>query len=152
VNYFNSEKILELGAGTGISALCLTAASVRIECQCVELSQKKMERAKSLFHSWNRNITLYSDRLPEIDGMKDCICVNLRNYEADFSTFENYLFPMVSSESFIIVKGIRTNKQHQALWKYLKDSDKVTVSLDLFHEGILFFNPKLFKKNYRLSF
>jgi len=152
VNYFNSKKILEFGTGTGINTLCLTAASIEVKCISIEKSAPKYKQAAQLFSKWNRSIDLNDDILYNIDEKQDCICVDLKNYDADVSFFNDYLFSLVSDESFIIIKGIRTNRRHQVLWKCLRASEKVTVSLDLFHEGILFFNPKLFKRNYRISF
>ncbi|NDW18366.1 class I SAM-dependent methyltransferase [Dysgonomonas sp. 216] len=152
VNYFNSKKILEIGAGTGVNTLCLTAPSSDIKCIGIELQEKKYKSAQLLYREWGRNITLHTDKVPQVSEIQDCICVDLRNYDADKSFFFDTLFGIVGNESFIIIKGIRTNKKRQALWKNLRDSQKVTVSLDLYHEGILFFNPKLFKRNYRISF
>ena len=152
VNYFNSKKILEIGAGNGINTLCLTAPSSYIECKCVELSEEKAGNALSLYKNWDRNIHLFTQGLPHINEKQDCICIDLRNYHSDPEQLAAYVLNLVNDDSFIIVKGIRTNKRHQLLWKCLRKADRVTVSLDLFHEGILFFNPKLYKRNYRISF
>ncbi|GAB6012963.1 O-methyltransferase [Viscerimonas tarda] len=151
-NYFGSKNILEIGSGYGINTLCLTAPSSGSKCICVELSHTKTEISKELYKNWNRAIILYTDKLPPITEKQDCICLDLRNYPANFEELKHYLFGNITDNSFIIIKGIRTNRGHQLLWKSLIEDNKVRVSLDLFHEGILFFDPKLYKRNYKLSF
>jgi hypothetical protein len=37
-------------------------------------------------------------------------------------------------------------------WKYVRDHADVTVTIDLGRAGIAFFNPKLHKQNYKISF
>jgi len=151
-NYFSSKNILEIGAGTGINTLCLTAPSTKVVCKSIEFSRDKVDKALHLYKDWDRNIEMYTDVLPDIKEKQDCICLNLKNYSADIEQIQNYLFDLVNDDSFIIIKGIRTNSKNQLLWKCLRKADKVSVALDLFNEGILFFNPKLYKRTYRISF
>lgn len=151
-NYFNPKKILELGAGTGLNTLYLTAVSKQCECISVETDSRKNNVAQTVYKKWKRNIELSTEPFPEINEPIDCILLNLRHYEADHSTLANYLMKSVHENSFIIVDGIRTNRKHQMLWKRLVGCDKVFVSMDLFHVGILFFNPKYYKRNFKLSY
>jgi len=152
VNYFNAKKILELGSGEGINTLCLTASNSQIECVCFESSPEKSQKALSLYQNWNRNITLFTSTCPTIKEKQDCISINLNNFHATYEWVIENLFPHIDDHTFIIIKGIRTKRKYQMLWKQLISSDKVTVSLDLYNEGILFFNSKLHKRNYAISF
>ncbi|MFR9165467.1 MAG: class I SAM-dependent methyltransferase [Dysgonomonas sp.] len=152
VNYFNPVNILELGAGYGINALCLTAPSGKINCTSVELSPKRAEIAKLLLKGWNGNIKLYTQKDFPLEEKTDCVYINLNYYFPDIESLMACLFKHTHEESFLIIKGIRTNKRNYLLWMQLRKSEKTTVSLDLYHEGILFFNPKLYKRNYKISF
>lgn len=151
INQFNPKSILEIGADVGVNALYLTAPSSQIEYIGVELSSLKRGVMSSLVDGWDRRISIV-DHLPQDRVRFDCVCVDLTNYSDTESSLVEYLFKVTDKESFIIVKGIRTKKRHRLLWNSLVDSDKVTVSLDLFNEGILFFNPKLYKRTYKISF
>jgi hypothetical protein len=151
VNYFGAKNILEIGAGYGINTLCLTAPASQINGQCVELSPKKCEIARELYLNWPRPITIHNN-LPELNEKQDCICLDLSHYSANLESMESYLLNNVGDHSFIIIKGIRTSRRNYVLWKSLVENEQVRVSLDLFHEGILFFIPKLYKKHYRISF
>lgn len=151
VNYFNPINILEIGSGVGVNTLCLTAPSCKIKCTCVETSPDKYRKAQSLYYDWKRNITLYNEFMG-IDEKQDCIFINLNSYKTDLNWIVCNLLPLVGEDSFVIVKGVRTKKLNEMLWKELKELDSVTASLDLYHEGILFFNPKFYKRNYKISF
>lgn len=152
VNYFNAKKILELGAGTGTNTLYLTVASKESNCICVETNNSKRNTAGLLYQRWGHNISISEDLFPKIESPVDCILVNLRNYEADNDALIEYVLSCINDNSFIIVDGIRTNRKHQMLWKRLIGCDEVIVSMDLFHVGILFFNPKYYKRNFKLSY
>lgn len=151
-NYLNPKYILELGAGDGISTLYLTASSSDVKCVSSECNLEKRLCSQNLLKDWSRQITQVSDLYPELKYNPDCIYVNLRNYETDSDRLSVYLLSLIQEGSYIVLDGIRTNKNHQMLWKRLIRHDDVTLSLDLFHLGILFFNKRYFKQNFKLSF
>lgn len=152
VNYFNARNILELGASEGINTLCLTASNSNIECISVETSPQKSEKALSLYKNWDRKINFFTDENFPLKENLDCVFINLNSFQTTDKWVANNLFNRMHNDSFIIIRGIRTKRKYQMLWKQLILSDKVTVSLDLYNEGILFFNPKLNKRNYAISF
>ncbi len=152
VNYFNPKNILELGSGSGFNTLYITAAASDINCMCVELERDKYKQAQILYKQWRRNILLSEEKFPVLKEKQDGIFINLRNYDADSSQLISYLLSIVKENSFIFIDGIRTNRKQQMLWKQLIHLDEVIISMDLFHLGILFFDKKFFKRNYKLSF
>lgn len=152
VNYFSAKKIVELGSATGISTLYLTASSSDISCMSVELNNEKRQFALNLYRNWERKIVQVTDLFPESNSKQDCVFINLRNYSVDPDLLISYVLNIVHEKSFVIIDGIRTNRKYQMLWKELLKKEEIIVSLDLYHVGILFFNKKYFKKNYKLSF
>lgn len=152
VNYFKVKTILELGSGSGINTLYMTVTASDIECLSVELSPVKYEKAQQLYNEWHRNVLQSKEQFPIINEKKDCIFVDLRNYKVPHNELVIYLLSLVHKDSIIIIDGIRTNRKLQTLWKMLVQQDEVIVSLDLFHLGILFFDKKYYKRNYKLSF
>ncbi len=152
INYFNAKNIIELGSGYGLNTLFLTAPLSGSKCIVVEKSARRKIIAENLYKKWNRNIIVHENLVSDIKEKQDCIYINLNYYEASYEEFISQLLPLVSENSFIIIKGIRTKKHHQTLWRKLKILKEVTVSLDLYNMGILFFNTKYHKRNYRISF
>ncbi|MBB4037577.1 putative O-methyltransferase YrrM [Dysgonomonas hofstadii] len=153
VNYFGAKNILEIGSGYGINTLCLTAPSADIKCICAEASEQKSRYARQLYEKWDRKIVLHTESgLPEISQKQDCIFIDLTNYNFFQSGLNQYLLNLSYEKTFIIVKGIRTNKRHQALWRGMMNMESRTVALDLFNIGILFFDKTLYRWNYKISF
>lgn len=152
VNHFKSQNILELGSGFGLTSLYATAPSQKVECCCVELSEKKRKYAEAIYLNYNRKIELLAEDSIKTEEKKDCIIVNLDNYPLSYEWFHEHLLPLCSEKTFIILKGIRTKRQNQVLWRKLKRNQRVSVSIDMFNSGILFFNNKLYKRNYRFNF
>lgn len=153
VNYFNSKHVLEIGSGYGVNSLCLTAAASDIVCNSVELSVKKHTYLEDLYASWARNIKLHTDHnLPVLSNKQDCIFIDLNNYNKPPIDFVQYLFNLSHEKTFIMVKGIRTNKRNKALWKNIIHLESRTAVLDLFNIGIVFFDKQLYRWNYQISF
>ncbi|MBK5719702.1 class I SAM-dependent methyltransferase [Dysgonomonas sp. Marseille-P4677] len=152
-NYFEVRQVLEIGSGSGVDTLCLTAPSASINCICVEPSEEKRAQAQKLYNNWDRNIKLYTDKdLPDLSEKVDCILLNLSSYTSFSFDISEYLLNISHEKTFIIVKGIRTNKHHQTLWKSIINIESRTAVLDLFNVGILFFDKQLYKWNYQISF
>lgn len=152
-NYFGSKKITEIGSGYGVNTLCLTAHSENVECMCIEVSEKKYQIAKSLYNNWDRKIILYTNKdLPILSEKQDCILINLTNYNFSSVQLNQYVSNLSYERTFIIVEGIRTNKRCQMLWRSIMDMDSRTVALDLFNVGIVFFDTRLYRWNYKISF
>ncbi|MDR1881320.1 MAG: class I SAM-dependent methyltransferase [Prevotella sp.] len=153
VNYFGVKHVLEIGSGYGVNTLCLTAPSSDIKCTCVEVSEQKVVLARKLYDIWTREINLQTDRvLPVLPDKQDCILLDLDNYNRLPADINRYLSDLSHEKTFIIVKGIRTNKGCQMLWKGILNMESRTVALDLFNIGILFFDKQLYKWNYQISF
>lgn len=153
-NYFNSKNILEIGSGEGLNTLYLTAPHQDLKCTCIETDLNKAKLANTIYSRWNRKIDLYTDsNISFIEGKYDCIYINLKNYTLfTKDSLLSLLKRTVSTETYVIINGIRTNKKSQMLWIDLDDIEGRTAKLDLFHIGILFFDKKLYKWNYQISF
>lgn len=150
VNWFSAKNILVIGSGNGVGTLFLTASSSQISCISVEVCSDNFDLASQVYDGW-RNKILLNDHLPEEVPMQDCIYVNLNNHilsELDAAR----LFSMVNEKSFIVVDGIRSNSSNRKMWRKQVLNKKTVISLDLYDLGILFFNQKYFKRNYKLSF
>ncbi|NDV95597.1 class I SAM-dependent methyltransferase [Dysgonomonas sp. 521] len=153
VNHFKPDNILEIGSGYGVNTLCLTAASSNIRCMCIEPNAKKYIIAEKLYEDWSKNITLHTNSLlPELSEKQDCIYIDLNNYNRLPSDISKYLADISHEKTFIIVRGIRTNRHNQALWRSVIKMDSRTVVLDLFNIGIVFFDKTLYRWKYQISF
>lgn len=152
INYFEAKKILEIGSGAGINTICLTAPSKQIQCFCFEESEEKYTKAGKIYSTWDRSITLYTEKLPQTTEIQDCIIIDLNNYNHPTEDIIEYCLRVSNENTFIVIKGIRTNRRHQVLWKRIKNIESRTAVLDLFNIGIVFFDKKLYRWDYQISF
>jgi len=54
------------------------------------------------------------------------------------------------NDSMILVANIYASKNNIAIWEALKQNDAVTVSIDLFHCGVLFFRKEQVKEHFKI--
>lgn len=152
VNYFGAKNILILGSGKGINTLYATAPASNIVCNCYETDPEKYKQASELYKNWERKLTLHTDKIPQLETKQDCIFINLKNYNQLPKDLPEYLKTVSHEKTFIVVKGIRTNSRCKVLWKSISDLDSRTAMLDLFNIGIVFFDKRLYRWDYQISF
>lgn len=153
VNYFGARHILEIGTEKGVNTLYLTAPYHDSECTVIEPSGEKYKAAQLLYKGWDRNIKLVADNiLPKLTQKMDCIYININKDNILIDNIIEYIPNLVDEKTFIIVKGIRTNRRSKALWKDIAGMESRTAMLDLFNIGILFFDKSLYRWDYQISF
>lgn len=152
-DYFEVKQVLELGSGYGIDTLSVTAPSTNTSCTCIELSERKRAEAQKLYSLLDKNIVLYKNlKEASLNGKQDCISIDLNSYNKLSDDIIKYISSLSHEKTFIIVKGIRTNKRHQMLWRDIIRIDSRTAVLDLFNVGIIFFDKRLYRWSYQISF
>lgn len=152
VNYFNAKNILEIGSGEGVNTLYLTAPSKDIQCLCIEQKKESIAIAQTLYEEYKRSIRICNNLSEISEAQYDCIYINLNNYKDLLPADLENIIKMCHEKSFIIVKGIRTNKKQNRLWKCLTANESRTAELDLFNIGLLFFDKQLYRWRYQISF
>lgn len=85
-------------------------------------------------------------------GEQDFIFIDANHrYEAlieYFSICVNYL----KGNSIIVIDDIYWSKGMEKAWSEIKEHPQITATIDIFHLGIIFFNPELKKKHYKIRF
>ena len=56
----------------------------------------------------------------------------------------------INNDSILLIENIYGNLEATAIWKSLKQNEMVTVSLDLFYCGILFFRKEQVKEHFKI--
>lgn len=148
VNRFSPVKVLEIGATHGISTLYLTASSQKIRCISVGVTNE----IKKLHEYWSPKIEYVESLYQKELSTQDFIHLKIGEKEQDLLYLETFLINHIDLKSVVVIDGIRKNKKNREFWKNLISNNKVIVSLDLYYLGILFFDTKYCKQNYKLSF
>lgn len=160
VNYFNPKKIIELGTSVGIGSAYMASASKKNELITIEGNPNLVMIAKKNFeHLGLNNIKCiegnFDLKLPEI----------LTNIEqVDFVHFDgnhkkeptlNYFNQCINkhhSKTVFIFDDIHWSKEMEAAWEIIKNHPKVTVTVDLFYMGLVFFKPEQAKQHFNIRF
>jgi len=161
VHFFKCRTVLQIRAFTGIMSLYLSMASGKF-CSCYALEEDPdlLEPVKS-FAGQQRieNLRLivgnYSESLEKLKNFIqsfDLIFINQSgDPEKTFETFE-LSKRFIGEKTILIIDGISNSKAMKKIWGKIKDHPETRVSIDLFALGIVFFDKKLHKKNYKNYF
>ena len=156
-NYFKPRTILAIGSSLGLTPLYLTRYDSTVQCMTLESEPDFAEIAAHLL-SKETNPSLqirtgaYHESVP--DSIQqfpriDCIFTDKNVGISDLDGFFNQCLPSIHDHTFYVLAGIRSSSERYHYWQQISQHPKVTVAIDLFQMGLLFFQPKLHKRVYR---
>ncbi len=147
--------VLELGTCLGINCLYL-AKSTRGNLFSFEGSPSLLEKAYTIntFNNINYisgNITkTLPEHLKTNDEVDFALIDATHTYEATLSYFK-ILLPYLKEESIIVIADIHWSKGMEKAWNEIREDLSVSLSLDFYECGVLFFKKGLSKSHYVLS-
>lgn len=161
VNHYQPKNVLELGTSLGITTSYLASANKNIPVITMEGAKAIASVAKKNFE------TLGLENIEVIEGNFDTtlkpVIENVR--EVDFAFIDgnhrkeptiNYyeqLLPFINENSILIFDDVHWSKEMEEAWEYIKASNSVTLSIDLFFIGIVFFrNEQKVKQHFTIRF
>jgi predicted O-methyltransferase YrrM len=147
-------EILELGTSLGVTTAYLAAADSRNRVVTLEGSGEILKVAKGLWKAlklenieWkegNIDDTLFICAREKIDLA--FVDAN-HTYEATMR-YVNFLLPRMREKGIIVLDDIHYSGQMERAWQELRNDSRITTSMDLYHVGLLFFDPHYLKRNY----
>lgn len=160
VNYFKSENILQLGPSIGLSTLYLTSYASGLKCIALENIPAFATIAQQLFDKAARNpvdlrVGDYKELLPSaLSDMNkiDFVFFNTLYEQSGNTYLFNECLKYIHNESVFVFDGIKANNKMRTFWKEICKNPEVTVTIDLYSLGIVFFNKKLHKRDYKVYF
>lgn len=156
VNYFQPEKILEIGTSLGLATSALaqnnfaeittlegcpnTMAIAKNQLQLLPF-ENKINFVVTEFESYLRTLNLKPQTLNLIyfDGN--------HSKEATLNYFE-LLLPTISNETVWIFDDIHWSVGMEEAWEVIKKHPKVTVTIDTFQWGFVFFRKEQVKEDF----
>ncbi len=158
-NYLNAKTIVELGTSLGISTAYLASASSTSKVYTLEGCPNISDVAKDNFKQLKlKNIEVITGNIDEnlsnilnkIDQLDIVYLDANHRYEPTMNYFQECL-KKVHDHSILIFDDIHWSNEMQQAWEEIKKHPQVTVSVDIFHFGLVLFNSKLPKKHLILS-
>jgi predicted O-methyltransferase YrrM len=157
INYFKPEKILELGTAMSLGTL---AIKTKNDALCILTLEECPETSKIVQKLFDKNdfkaIEIingdFSKTLSKsiLNKQFDCILFDSNHTKkATLNYFEECL-KTVHNNSFFIFNDIYCTAEMQEAWSIIKKHSKVTVTVDVFYYGIVFFRKEQAKEHFKI--
>jgi predicted O-methyltransferase YrrM len=164
VRYFQPESILEIGTSLGLATAALylenQSRSQATKIITLEGCPNTLNQCKSQFQSHfqnsncniefiNTEFSSYLETATENCDWKLILFDGNHSKKATLEYFE-LLLPTVSNDSVWIFDDIHWSKDMEEAWELIKNHPKVTVTLDTFQWGIVFFRSEQAKEHFTI--
>ena len=160
VNKFKPATILEIGTSIGLGTLYLAMPNSKSKVYTMEGCPETANIAKQNFDF------MEVENIEQIIGNFDKVLPNFLSKieKLDFVYFDGnhrkeptlQYFEMclskVHNNTVFIFDDIHWSKGMEDAWTQVKENKKVTLSIDLFYSGIVFFKKELTKQNFVVKF
>lgn len=158
-SYLQPATILELGTSLGLSTLHMALAIPLAKVVTLEGCQETSKLANGHFNQLGvTNVELVtgeiSQTLPQV--LSGLVKIDFLFMDANHRykpTIEYYhqCQPKFHEQTVVIIDDINWSGEMQKAWRELKSLSQVSLSVDLFKVGILFFKPNFNKTHFTLS-
>ena len=158
-NYFDAKSIVELGTSLGVSTAYLASASGKSTVHTFEGSSELIAIAKKGWQSLKlKNIQTFEGSIDEtlpkfsasLNKPIDLLYMDANHtYEATIKYF-NMLQPNFNASTVVVVDDINWSAGMQKAWLEISCSEEVSISIDLFYQGLLFFRKDIEKEHFML--
>lgn len=159
IRYFNISSVLELGTSLGITTLYLASDSnvsvttIEGEKRIADIARQNFEKRKvkniqfvvSEFSKALENLSTVNQKFDFvfIDGN--------HRYNATIEYFDK-LKSLTHNDSILVFDDIHWSPGMNQAWQYIINDKTVTLSLDVFQFGIVFFKKELSKQHFVLRY
>lgn len=160
VKYFNPENILEIGTSLGISTMYIAKGAPESNFLTIEGVKEKIQIAQELakklkinnIHFVNGN---FNSALPEV--LKKCNKLDFIFFDGNHTQhatlkYFDICLAKAHNNSVFVFDDIHWSSDMEKAWDKIKNHKKVSVSIDVFRMGILFFRPEITKGHYKIKF
>lgn len=160
INYFHSKNILEIGTSLGITTAYLASVDSSSRVLTLEGCTNTLSVAKNNFDLLRlKNITClagdFSNTLPQalntLSTVDFVFFDGNHQYQASMDYFERCL-THAHEQSVFVFDDIYWSEGMTRAWKEIIQHPKVSVSIDLYHVGLIFFRSNINKQHHCLKF
>ena len=154
--YFKSNSVLELGTSLGMATSALSLGNPESSIITIEGCPETASIAKQQFAEYNlNNINLiignFHDELNNLQIKKFNLVYIDGNHqkEATLSYF-NSLLKTIDNDTLIILDDIHWSNGMTEAWEIIKQHKEVTVTVDTFFWGFVFFRKEQLKQHFKI--
>lgn len=155
-NYFEPNNILELGTSLGIGTQAISLGNPNAKIATIEGCRNISKFSNKTFGELGlANVELlngdFSEFLPELSKNRYDLVFFDGNHqkEATLNYFET-LLPTINNDSIFIFDDIYWSKKMTEAWELIKQHPKVTVTVDTYFWGLVFFRKEQQKEHFTI--
>lgn len=155
-NYFQPESILEIGTSLGLATSALSLGNIKSKITTIEGCPNTFHVAQKQFEEFGfKNITSVNIEFSSYLKNYQLAIINYQliyfdgnhSKEATLNYFE-LLLPTVTNETVWIFDDIHWSPAMEVAWEVIKKHPKVTVTIDTFQWGLVFFRCEQPKEHF----
>ncbi len=153
-------NILELGTSLGITSLYLASTSQNAQLHTIDASKAVLEKAKNAALCCELNNIHFTEGnfdevlLPLLESIPspDFVFIDGNHtYKATIQYF-NWLLKYISPHSILVFDDIYWSKGMKKAWDEIRSNPEVSLSIDLYSMGMVFFRKEIRKQHFSFRF
>lgn len=154
--YFNLSTILELGTSLGMGTYAMALSNKHVRITSIEGCKNTSEFAQSNLNSLEvKNVDFqignFSEVIPNLNHPSfDCIYFDGHHNKTATIQYFEALLPKAHNNSVFIFDDIYWSKGMTDAWEYVKNHESVSVTVDCFHLGFVFFRKEQAKEHFKI--
>ena len=153
VNHFKPKSILEIGSSLGISTAYLAAVNENIEIDSIEPNELVAIIAKQNLRELSlQNISVETSLDDLLLDAKNCKktydLIFMNNASEDISDLYLKLSPLYNEDTIVVFRDINSSSAVNKSWIKIKHQSTITISIELFGMGFVFFRREQLKKEH----
>ena len=160
VSAYKPKIIVELGTGIGLSSLYLAAANPEGSLISFEGNEEKIGIAKEISSKLQLtnikyiagNIDLEFEQYLKKVKLVDFLFVDANHTYLAMKNYFNLVLKSINNDSIVVFDDIHWSKEMETAWNEIYTHPSVTVSIDLFRFGIVFFRKESKKQHFVIKF
>jgi len=158
VDKYQCNNIIEIGTSLGVTTAYLSKANKEGRVYSIEGCSSTLQIAKNLSNKLKiKNVTFingnFNKELPKlIDQIEsvDFVYFDGNHTKAATLNYFNLCKNKIDENTVFVFDDINWSKDMQEAWEEIKKDKIITVTIDLYHIGLVFFHPVKIKNDFKL--
>jgi predicted O-methyltransferase YrrM len=159
IQYFRPSTILELGTSVGLTTLYFAKANSDASIYTIEGCPETAHLARQNFDSFGLNINLLVGKIDDVlpDLLNKEISLDLVFFDGNHTMqatlkYFDLCIQNANEKAIFIFDDIYWSHGMKEAWQTIISNDQVTVSIDLYKMGIVFFKKNTAKQHFVLKY
>jgi predicted O-methyltransferase YrrM len=156
----NGKPIIELGTSLGIGTIAMAMAAPESKIATIEGCENIAKQAVEGFK--RMNVTNIESIVGEIDNVLEPILrankapglvfIDANHKEEALIRYFDMVTNYIDNETVIVIDDIHLSSSMERGWRRVVKSERVSVTVDLFQMGIVFFRGELTRENFVIRY